>query len=96
MRREFQRKASKTSKEKAKQLKQSVCEKILLRWVEEFMGGEDVKPPDCRELAKGSKKGLFLDFAIVWFCIVFKIERHTNRERARRKGEIEDARKGRK
>lgn len=70
MRREFQRKASKTSKEKAKQLKQSVCEKILLRWVEEFMGGEDVKPPDCRELAKGSKKESVprLCYCLVLYC----------------------------
>ena len=39
------------------------------------------------------QKRVFLDFAVVWFGFVFKVERDTNRERARRKGEIEDARK---
>ena len=30
---------------------------------------------DCLEPTKGSVKEVFLDLAIVWFCIVFKTER---------------------
>lgn len=45
-----------------------MCEKVLLQWAEECVGDEEAEQLTCegkdKELAKGSIKGLLLDFAI--------------------------------
>lgn len=47
----------------------------------------------AKKQAKGSARVLLPGFTIVLFCIVFMIETDMNRERGRRTGEIEEARK---